>query len=230
METSTIEVLNLRQLSDTVTERYKNFVVETVNNSCLRMSVNHGLYDWHVHDNSDELFIVLEGELQVELPDSQVFKLKPLDFLKMPKGTVHRTSSETRTVNLVYESMDMNTQFLTRIDNKKVTGKFLVKNLKKTGRSIEDDYKNFVLEEINDDVLRLGVNHGIYDWHCHPNSDELFLGIENTVQIEFEDMDSITFEPLEIVKITRGFLHRTIAPERKVSVTFESRLTETVNL
>ena len=230
METSTIEVLNLRQLSDTVTERYKNFVVETVNNSCLRMSVNHGLYNWHLHDNSDELFIVIEGELQVELSDNRVFRLKPFDFLKMPKGTVHRTRSETRTVNLVYESMDMNTRFLTRIDSRKITGEFVVRNLKEIGDEIEDDYKNFVLEEINDDVLRLGVNHGIYDWHCHPNSDELFLGIENTIKIEFKDLDPITIEPLEIVKMPRSLVHRTIANERKVSVTFESRLMETVNL
>ncbi len=230
METTAIEVLNLKQLSDTVTERYKNFVVETVNNSCLRMSVNHGLYNWHLHDNSDELFIVLEGELQVELPDSQVFKLKPFDFLKMPKGTVHRSRSETRTVNLVYESMDMNTRFLTRMDSRKITGEFVVRNLKEIGKAIEDDYQNFVLEEINDDVLRLGVNHGIYDWHCHSNSDELFLGIESKVQVEFKDLEMVAFEPSEIVKVPRGFVHRTIASERKVSVTFESSLTETVNL
>jgi len=230
METSTIEVLNLRQLSDSVTERYKNFVVETVNNNCLRMSVNHGLFDWHLHDNSDELFIVIEGELQVELPDARVFALKPFDFLKMPKGTVHRTRSETRTVNLVYESIDMNTLFLETINNKKVAGEFVVKNLKNMVRAIEDDYKNIVLEEINDDVLRLGVNHGIYDWHCHPNSDELFLGIENTVQIEFKDLELATIKPFEIVKVPIGLAHRTISSERKVSVTFESRNTKTVNL
>jgi len=230
METSTIEVLNLRQISDTVTERYKNFTIETVNNSCLRMSVNHGLYNWHVHDNSDELFIVLEGELQIELPDSRVFALKPFDFLKMPKGAIHRTYSETRTVNLVYELIDMKTHFLKTIDDRKVSGEFVVKNLKNIGKAIEDDYKNFVLEEINDDVIRLGINHGIYDWHCHPNSDELFLGIENRVQIEFKGIKTVKFEPLEIVKLPRGLVHRTIASERKVSITFESRLTETVNL
>lgn len=230
METGSIEVLNLRQISDTVTERYKNFIVDTVNNNCLRMSVNQGKYDWHVHDNSDELFIVLEGELQIELPDSRVFALKPFDCLKMPKGTIHRTYSETRTVNLVYESIDMKTHFLKTIDDRKVAGEFVVKNLKNIAEAIEDDYKNFVLEEINDDVIRLGINHGIYDWHCHPNSDELFLGIENRVQIEFKGIKTVKFEPLEIVKLPRGLVHRTIASERKVSVTFESRLTETVNL
>jgi len=227
METSTIEVLNLRQLSDSVTERYKNFVVETVNNNCLRMSVNHGLFDWHLHDNSDELFIVIEGELQVELPDARVFALKPFDFLKMPKGTVHRTRSEKRTVNLVYESIDMNTLFLETIDNKKVAGEFVVKNLKNMGRAIKDDHKNIVLEAINDDVLRL---HGIYDWHFHPNSDELFLGIENTVQIEFKDLELTTIKPFEIVKVPIGLAYRTISSERKVSFTFESRHTKTVNL
>ena len=116
MESRSIEVLNLKQLSDSVTERYKNFLVETTNSSCLRMSVNHGLYDWHVHDNSDELFIVMEGELQVELQDTQVFKLKPFDCLRVPKGTVHRTRSETRTVNLIFESIDMKTHFLKTIN------------------------------------------------------------------------------------------------------------------
>ncbi len=116
MESHSIEVLNLKQLSDSVTERYKNFIVEKTNNSCLRMSVNQGLYDWHVHDNSDELFIVIEGELRVELRDTRVFILKPFDCLMVPKGTVHRTSSETRTVNLVFESIDMKTHFLKTIN------------------------------------------------------------------------------------------------------------------
>ena len=38
--------------------------------------------------------------------------------------------------------------------------------------------QNFEFELINDHVMRLGVITGIYDQHYHPNSDELFIGID----------------------------------------------------
>ena len=44
---------------------------------------------WHTHDVEDELFWVLEGELQVMTPDSTV-TLRPGEFTVVPHGIEHR--------------------------------------------------------------------------------------------------------------------------------------------
>ena len=103
---------NIKDLSDAVTEQRKNFVVDEVNDSCLRLAVNHEEYPWHFHSNSDELFVVLEGELTVEFRDRDSVTLRPNDSLLVPAGVVHKTCPRGRTVNLCFERTDAETQFV----------------------------------------------------------------------------------------------------------------------
>ena len=100
---SDLQSKNLKALSDAVRDRHRNFVVDEVNDSCLRLAVNEGTYEWHHHPNSDELFVVLEGELRVEFQEQDARVLKPGDTLTVPRGVIHRTIARGRTVNLCFE-------------------------------------------------------------------------------------------------------------------------------
>ena len=101
---------DLKRLSDAVKEKHKNFVVSNMNDSSLRMAVNEdSICDWHSHPGSDELFIVLEGELLVEFKDNVSFLLKPMETLTVPSGAIHRTTAKERTVNLCFESTNATT-------------------------------------------------------------------------------------------------------------------------
>lgn len=214
---------NLKQIYSSVTEKYKNLVIEKCNDSCLRMSVNNGVYSWHHHPNSDELFIVIEGELNIELSDSRVFELKQWDYLKIPKGVVHRTFSNFRTVNLTYELQDLKTIFLSEVEREKGYYNFEVKNLKQIGDSIQKRYENVELETINNDVIRLEVNNGIYDWYHHPDCEELFLVVDGNLRLESEDLFKTNLRPLDLLLIPKKMEHSTMVIGRKVSVTFENR-------
>lgn len=106
-------IQNLKRLSDAVKERRKNFVVASVNDSVLRLAVNEeGIYDWHNHPNSDELFLVLEGELMVEFKGQPALTLRPGETLTVPAGMFHRTITRARTVNLCFELAKAETVFL----------------------------------------------------------------------------------------------------------------------
>ncbi|MGH8250178.1 MAG: hypothetical protein ACREVI_05700 [Steroidobacteraceae bacterium] len=48
-----------------VTGEYRNRVLSQVNTSCLRLAVLTGEYPWHQHSRSDELFLVVEGRLEI---------------------------------------------------------------------------------------------------------------------------------------------------------------------
>ena len=57
---------NLKNLGDSVIKPHENFIVNEINDSCLRLAVNEGEFPWHYHSNFDEWFIVLKGELTIE--------------------------------------------------------------------------------------------------------------------------------------------------------------------
>ncbi|WP_411830178.1 cupin domain-containing protein [Paenibacillus alba] len=103
---------NLTSLHQNVLSDYENFVIGTVNESCLRLAVFTGTYPWHFHPDSDELFLVLEGELIIELDDKKSIVLAPNEYVTIPAGVLHRTRSAVRTVNLCFEHTDANTVFV----------------------------------------------------------------------------------------------------------------------
>ena len=98
-------------MSDAVRSAHDNFLVSELNDSCLRLAVNEGEYPWHYHSNSDELFIVLEGELEIQFQDKPTVTLKPQDIFLVPSGLLHKTAAKGRTVNLCFEKLDADTVF-----------------------------------------------------------------------------------------------------------------------
>ncbi len=103
---------NFRQIGDNVHKAYDNFILDTINDHCLRIAVMEGEYKWHNHNHTDELFIVLEGELKIEIKDNDTVFLKPGEFIKIPAQTVHKTSAIGRTVNLTFEKNADDTIFV----------------------------------------------------------------------------------------------------------------------
>jgi mannose-6-phosphate isomerase-like protein (cupin superfamily) len=98
-----LKIVDLKQEAASVDQAYKNFVVFKVNNQCIRLAVMQGEFRWHQHPRSDECFLVLEGELEIDLVGGQTFRLKPGDAFTIPAGVIHRTRSHTRAVNLCFE-------------------------------------------------------------------------------------------------------------------------------
>ncbi|HEV2112423.1 MAG TPA: cupin domain-containing protein [Gammaproteobacteria bacterium] len=107
-----LQVIDLAAEARAVTESYRNQVMNRINGSCLRLAVFEGPYRWHKHPRSDELFIVLEGAMLIELQGGNSIRLEPLQALTVPAGTVHRTSGIGRTVNLCFEELAAETEFL----------------------------------------------------------------------------------------------------------------------
>ena len=98
-----LELIEERALADSSTYKWYNQTLCQVNDSVVRLGVIQGEYHWHKHDESDEFFYVQEGKLLVDL-ENQTIELNPRQGLVVPKGTVHRTGAEQRTVILIVEN------------------------------------------------------------------------------------------------------------------------------
>ncbi len=104
---------NFIDISNKVETAYENFILENINNDhCLRIAIMQGEYKWHYHKTMDELFIVLEGELKIEIKDNETVFLREGDFIKIPANTIHKTSAVVRTVNLCFEKNIEDTVFI----------------------------------------------------------------------------------------------------------------------
>ena len=98
-----LTVIDIRAEQAAVTEAYRNQVLVDVNADCMRLAVFEGEYRWHHHPDSDELFLVVAGTLQIDLADGNRLELTDWQSVVIPAGTVHRTRAVGRTVNLTCE-------------------------------------------------------------------------------------------------------------------------------
>ncbi|WP_394619240.1 cupin domain-containing protein [Lentzea sp. JNUCC 0626] len=79
-------------------------IVGRVNDYDVRVAKVEGEHVWHVHDDTDEFFLVLDGELRIDLrgPDRAVVLVKGAVFT-VPRGTFHKPSSPGGARILMFE-------------------------------------------------------------------------------------------------------------------------------
>ncbi|GGB10475.1 cupin domain-containing protein [Puia dinghuensis] len=88
---------------------YFNDILTRVNDQVVRVSVMTQPYFWHLHPNSDETFLVMEGSIFIDLDDKTV-ELFPGQLFTIPRNIKHRTRPNgERSVNLTIESADLQT-------------------------------------------------------------------------------------------------------------------------
>lgn len=98
-----LETIDVKALADACEYKWFNQTLCKVNDSVVRMAVVEGEYHWHKHDKDDEFFYVVEGRFLIDLED-RVVELSPGQGFVVPKGIVHRTRAEERTVILMVEN------------------------------------------------------------------------------------------------------------------------------
>jgi mannose-6-phosphate isomerase-like protein (cupin superfamily) len=84
-----------------------NQTLTQVNDSVVRLGILEGEYHWHKHDHEDEFFVVLEGQLLIDLEGAEGTRTVTLDRhlgYTVPKGVVHRTRALHKTIVLMVEA------------------------------------------------------------------------------------------------------------------------------
>ena len=75
-------------------EPWFNQTLTSVNDAVIRLGVIEGDFHWHKHDDTDEFFLVLEGELLIDLDGGETVALDPHQGYTVPRTVV--TARERR--------------------------------------------------------------------------------------------------------------------------------------
>ncbi|MEV5812375.1 cupin domain-containing protein [Streptomyces mutabilis] len=81
-------------------------IVTAVNDYDVRIAKVEGEHVWHVHDHTDEFFLVVEGELHIALREAdgeRTVVLPEGSVFTVPRGTEHKPSAPVRTAILLLE-------------------------------------------------------------------------------------------------------------------------------
>ena len=97
-----VDKVNLAQKLALFSEHWSPKVVGELNGQHVRLARLHGSFVWHQHDAEDELFLVLHGQLRMELRERTV-DVGPGEFIIIPRGVEHRPVAEEEVHVLLFE-------------------------------------------------------------------------------------------------------------------------------
>ena len=94
--------INLADKLATFTTHWSPRIVGQFNGHDLMVVKVLGEFVWHNHPDTDDFFMVLSGELTIDLPGGAV-TLKPGEVFVVPKGVQHRPRAVVETHLLLIE-------------------------------------------------------------------------------------------------------------------------------
>jgi mannose-6-phosphate isomerase-like protein (cupin superfamily) len=104
-----MDKINIKEKFSQITEYWKPKIVAELNNQQVRLVKTKGEFVFHKHDDEDELFLVIKGNLKMVFED-RVENLKEGEFIIVPRRVVHKPVTEKEAHLLLFEpSSTLNT-------------------------------------------------------------------------------------------------------------------------
>src|ERR1700720_3757498 len=85
----TRKAINFLQKFKLFDEQWSPKVIAEMNDYQFKIVKLHGDFIWHDHKNTDETFIVIEGNLRIDFRDGSV-NIAPAQMFVVPKGVEHK--------------------------------------------------------------------------------------------------------------------------------------------
>lgn len=98
--------IDLTRTLESFDELWSPRIVATVNDHDVRVAKVEGEHLWHAHDDTDEFFCVLDGELSIALRDGageRTVVLPKGSVFVVPRGVEHKPSSKHGASILLFE-------------------------------------------------------------------------------------------------------------------------------
>jgi len=95
-------IVNLQQKLDRIDEHWSPRIIAELNGQHVKLAKLKGEFVWHSHTDEDELFMVIEGVLQIELRTGLVV-LGPGEIYVVPKGVEHKPIAKEEVSIMLFE-------------------------------------------------------------------------------------------------------------------------------
>ena len=87
------QAINWAEKFSLFTDHWSPRVVAELNNYQLKLVKIQGQFVWHQHDDTDEVFIVLKGEMYIQFRDGGV-SLSAGEMFVVPRGLEHKPMAQ----------------------------------------------------------------------------------------------------------------------------------------
>ena len=81
--------INFTEKFGSFTEHWSPKIIAQMNDYHFKIAKIQGEFVWHSHPETDETFIVIRGEMKIEVPNG-VIKLQAGEMCVVPKGVKHK--------------------------------------------------------------------------------------------------------------------------------------------
>jgi mannose-6-phosphate isomerase-like protein (cupin superfamily) len=101
-----MEKVNLAQKFSLFADHYRPKIVGEINDAYVKLVKLQGDFVWHHHENEDELFLVLKGELRMRFRENGTERevtIRPGEFIIVPRGVEHLPSADEETHIMLLE-------------------------------------------------------------------------------------------------------------------------------
>lgn len=97
-----MKVVDLKEKFLLFNEFWSPKIVGELNGQFVKLAKLKGEFVWHEHENEDELFMVVMGELTIKLRDQDI-KLSEGQFFIIPRGVEHLPVAEKECHVMLFE-------------------------------------------------------------------------------------------------------------------------------
>ncbi len=105
--------VNLHAALSSFDEIYSPRIVTRMNDYDVRIAHAKGEHVWHAHADTDEFFLVIDGQFDIALRDADgaehAVSLREGDVFVVPKGTEHKPSSPGGSILMFEPSQTLST-------------------------------------------------------------------------------------------------------------------------
>jgi mannose-6-phosphate isomerase-like protein (cupin superfamily) len=101
-----MDKVNLAHKFSSFTDQYSPKIVGEVNDAYVKLVKLQGEFMWHHHDDEDELFFVVKGELRMNVRENGAeheIIIRPGEFIVIPRGVEHCPSADEETHVMLLE-------------------------------------------------------------------------------------------------------------------------------
>jgi mannose-6-phosphate isomerase-like protein (cupin superfamily) len=97
-----IRKVNIQDIFGKINDYWNPRIIGELNGQQVRAAKLKGEFVFHQHDDEDEMFLVMAGQLKIEFED-KTLDIGPGEFVIIPKGVSHKPVAEKEVQVLLFE-------------------------------------------------------------------------------------------------------------------------------